>query len=321
MFSQRSAFGFALASSFVLLGVGWILVNFLPRRLASPKIRVLAMSESGRQMAAGTAEGAIRIWDLKERNQALRLESSPGTLNDLRFTADERFLAIANRNLTLVQLEATRSKIEIVADESNYGSVRFSPDGNSILTINGKGAILLVDLRSKSVAEKHCCSTIWGDVDFGLDGSLALWAGHWPGVLDLHSGRLLGRLTATPEVMTFGPVFIDRFKNSIFMGSQDGRVYQWDLGTRKLLRTSPAQAGYIRTISPLGRSGYIAFASDSGPVKLWNPETGNSRTVPDALTTRNLIFDGNRNLTAIGTAKGEVEFWDLLPGRMIEKLQ
>ena len=272
-------------------------------------------------MAAGTAEGAIRIWDLKERNRSLRFKSSPGTLNDLRFTADEQLLAIANRNLTLVHVEGMKSKIEIFADESNYGSVRFSPDGKFILTINGKGAILIVDRIAKSITKKHCCSTIWGDVDFGLDGRLAIWAGHWPGVLDLHSGRLLGRLTAAPEVMTFGPVLIDRSMNCIFMGSQDGRVYQWDLGTRKLLRTSPAQAGYVRTISPIGGSGYIAYAADSGPVKLWNPESGNSRTVPAALTTSNLIFDETRNLMAFGTAKGEVEFWDLLSGRMIEKLQ
>ena len=310
-----------IAACVVLLAAAlWLVVGVSPQRAASPRLTVLALSPSGNLLAGGSVGGAIRIWDLRKPGHPREISQTTGNLNDLRFDPHERILAIANRNITFVPLAGDKAPQTIRDDEANYGSVRFSLDGRSLLTINGEGAVLVIDI-STGVAERgHCCTSIWGEVDFSPDDKLVLWAGHWPGVWDLRLRSLVGRFTANREIMTFGPIASDSKRGLVYMGSQDGRVYQWDLQSRQLLRTSPPLSGYVRTIVLVGNSGWIAYAAGGGPVYLWNPRSGARRHLPAARTTSNLVFDESNDRIALGTESGHVEFWDLTNDRLLERL-
>jgi WD40 repeat protein len=307
---------FAAAGAVLLASVLLVLVVWSPRREMSRRLRVLALSSDGRWIAGGTSQGDIRIWDLKSETLCGKALESTGALNDLRFSRNGEHLAIANKNLTIVQLPHGGNPRAVRADHANYGSVRFSPDDRSLLTIDGKGAVMTIDLSTGAITPGHCCSSIWGEVDYSPNGTQVVWAGHWPGVWDLRSGAMIGRLTETREFMTFGPIAIEPGGDTIYMGNQDGRVYQWNLETRRFLRRSQPQSGYVQTISVLGRSGWVAYAAEGGAVHLWRPETGATGIVAAARTTSNLVFDKSRNRTALGTEQGSVEFWDLIEGRL-----
>jgi WD40 repeat protein len=307
----------AAASAVLLAAVVGVFVSMSPHQEASRKIRVLALSSSGRWMAGGTPKGSIYIWDLQQSTSAAKIVESTGTLNDLRFSRDGEYLAIANKNIVLVPLSSGGEPRVVRADKANYGSVRFSSGSRSLLTINGQGSVILINLSTGLVSPVYCCSSIWGDVDFSPDETQLLWAGHWPGVWDLRSGALIGRLTKSREFMTFGPIATDPKQKLIYMGSQDGRVYEWSLETRKPLGKSPPQSGYVYTIAVLGTSGWVAYAAEDGPVHLWHPRTGANRIVQAARTTSNLVFDESRNQTTLGTESGYVEFWDLVAGRLL----
>jgi WD40 repeat protein len=310
---------FAAVFAALLLGFLSVLVVQSPPKEKNPSVRVLAVSSTGKWTAGGTSDGTIRIWNLKDAPPTSKTLESTGKLNDLRFSGADKYLAVANQDITLVSLQSGDAQRAVRDDHANYGVVRFSADERSLLTVNGKGAIIAIDLTTGAVRPGHCCTSIWGEVDFTPDGSRVVWAGHWPGLWDLRSGTLAGRLTEGRQFMTFGPIAWDA-GGTVFMGSQDGRVYQWDLETRKLLRTSPPQPGYVHSIAVLGNGGWIAYAGESGPVHLWHPQTGASRTVQAARTTSNLVFDGSRNRAALGTASGTVEFWDLVEGRVLNTL-
>jgi WD40 repeat protein len=270
-------------------------------------------------VAGGTASGGVYLRRLDQPTVAREIAHSSGSLNDLRFSPDERHLAVADRNLTLIPLAQADSAVRLRTDEANYGTVRFTADGGALLTVNGRGAISYVDLRTGAVQPGHCCTSIWGEVAFSPDEKSVLWAGHWPGVWDLRSGTVTGRFTAERQFLTFGPIAIDPTHGSVYMGSQDGRVFQWNLQSRRLLATSPPRPGYVRTIAVLGKSGWIAYAAaDGGPVHLWNPSTGESRTISAALPTSNLVFDEVQSRTLLGTESGQVEFWDLPRGRLLD---
>ena len=93
-------------------------------------------------------------------------------------------------------------------DHANYGAVRFSSDGRSLLTINGVGAILTIDLATGSCPARPL-------LQLNLATSISLQMaiassglGTGPGFSDLRSGALAGRLTENRQVMTFWP---DRF--------------------------------------------------------------------------------------------------------------
>lgn len=311
---------FAVACALLLAAILGVLVSMSPHQEIPRKLRVLALSPSGRWVAGGTPRGSVRVWDLQEGTSPARTIESTGPHNDLRFSRDGEYLAIANRQITLVPLSSQGEPRAVRADQANYGSVRFSADGRSLLTVNGNGSVLLIQLSTGVVSPVYCCTSIWGDVEFSPDETRVLWAGHWPGVWDLRAKALSGRLTDTREFMAFGPIAIDAAHELIHMGSQDGRVYEWNMATRKLLATSPPQSGYVFTIAVLGTSGWVAFAAEGGPVHLWHPGTGVNRIVSAARTTSNIVFDGSRGRTALGTESGRVEFWDLVGGRLLSVL-
>jgi WD40 repeat protein len=203
-------------------------------------------------------------------------------------------------------------------DAANYGSVRFIPGERRILTIDGKGAVLTVDVDTGRATPAYCCSSIWGDVELFDQGRQAVWAGHWPGIWDFPANRLVGRLTAQREFMTFGPIAIDAAEEQVFLGSQDGHVYRWSLKTRELLSKSSPLPDYVMTVSVLGTSGWIAYASRPGVVRLWNPRAGAHRIVPAARASSNIAFDQRRGLSAFGTELGTIEYWDLPNGRLVD---
>lgn len=78
-------------------------------------------------------------------------------------------------------------------------------------------------------------------------------------------------------------------------------------------------AGYVMTVSVLGASGWIAYASQPGIVHLWNPKAGLHRIVDAARPTSNVVFDQQRGLAAFGTESGGIEFWDLQEGRLVDR--
>ncbi len=231
-----------------------------------------------------------------------------GTLNDLRFPADGRWLGIADRELRLVELAGV-GRTEVLRAEGNHGVIRFSGDARSILTIDGKGRVLLIDRASRKEQVVHCCSSIWGDVEFGPGETSVIWAGHWPGLAGLRAPGEVERLTREREEMTFGPIAVDAARDRVFLGSQDGRVHQWRWSTRERLASSPGLSGYVRTVSLAGDSGWIGYSAEDGPVHLWNPETREHRVLEQARATSNLVWVRARESMAWGTELGHVETW------------
>ena len=308
-----------VATTTVLLATAvWIAITRSERQQETQRITSVALSTTGRFLAAGTPGGRVYIWD-RGRARILRMVTSDGVLNALTFSPDERWLAIADGNLTLVSNQESGGSQALRDDDANYGTARFTRDGQKILVVTGKGVIEVVDIATRKTDFRACCSTIYGDVAFSSDDALIFNAGHQPSIWDVRSGRLLSRLTKSRELYTFGPVALDLQRRSVYMGSQDGRIYAWDLNTKQLRTRSPAQPGigdYVNTIAVLGTTGWIAHAGFGGRVWLWNPDTGESREMQDTQTTSNLLFDLSSNLLLVGTNEGTVESWDPVAGTL-----
>ncbi|MDX2178952.1 MAG: hypothetical protein SFV18_05105 [Bryobacteraceae bacterium] len=280
---------------------------------------MIAIGIDGRYIALGGHHSGVRVFDLGNLALVKRAKRT-GSLNDLQFGLDSDTLAIADSNLSVVSISGRFPDRRIRSDEANYGSIRFGANDRLLLTVNGKGAVLVIDLDSLAARRLHCCTSIWGDVALTKDNTRVLWAGHWPGMVDLKSGALLGRLTPERENMTFGPISLGAGE-SVYLGSQDGRVYGWNLATKTLESKSPPQPGYVRTIAALGQTGWLAFADEEGQVRLWNPVTGEVRGVNGAATTTNLVYQASRGLTVFGALNGRVQFWDLLEERLVDEIQ
>jgi WD40 repeat protein len=296
----------------------WITVAKWSGRPVERKISVIALSRSGKLLASGTSSGRITIWTPRGESAHRQLEFARGPLNDLAFSPDERFLAIAGTDLEIAALHKSDVRRLVRSDARNYGTVRFSRDGKNLLVVTGTGLIERIDADSGATRVTICCSTIYGEVAFTPDEQAIVNAGHWPGIWDVNSGGRIGLLTPNRESFTFRPIGFDPVQGSILMGSQDGRVYVWDLATRERLTVSAPQSAYVDTLA-VSSTGWVAYAGFGAMLRLWNPRTGEQRSFPHARPTSNVLFeDGARIL--FGTADGHMESWNMT-GQLVRTLR
>ncbi len=225
-------------------------------------------------------------------------------------------LAIASRDLGIYALEQSAGPRFLRSDERNYGTVRFSRDGQTVLVITGTGMIETIDTHSGATRLRVCCSTIYGEVTFTPDGQAIANAGHWPSLWDAHSGQLIAQLTRNRQFYTFRPIAFDGSRGTMLMGSQDGRVYAWDLTTRQLVAISAPQSEYVDTLT-VSTTGWVVYAGLGKMLRLWNPQTGQERSFPAARPTSNLILGLDGTSIIFGTADGGIEFWDVGTGQRL----
>lgn len=283
----------------------WMFLAAPRNRPVDRRISNVAWSGTGGWIAAGAAQGPITISNGRPGTATWQVNLRRGPLNDLQFSPDERLLAVAGKDLVLYPLEPAAAPRFLRSDGRNYGTVRFSHDGETVLVVTGAGAIELLDARSGATRLSICCSTIYGEVAFTPDERSIANAGHWPGIWDARTGKLIARLTKDRQFHTFGPIAFDQAQGAILMGSQDGRVYCWDLTTRQLIAMSPAHPEYVNTIA-VSSTGLVAYAGFGGTVRLWNPRTGQERSLTAAHPTSNLVLASDGDTIMFGTADGEL---------------
>lgn len=273
-------------------------------------IAYVAVSRSGRWVAAGTRAGAITICDRSRSDFCRSAGAGDGVLNDLQFSPDERLLAIADANLRLLAIDPAEASFVLRGDRQNYGTVRFNKAGTELLTITGRAEIHVIDLKSRVSIVTICCSSIYGEVAFGPNDDSIFNAGHWPGAWDKH-GHLLRHLTRDRQEPTFGPIAINGELQTAFMGSQDGRVYAWSLQNYVLLRRSDPGDEYVNTIAILNSIRKIAYCGFGKTFKLWDLESGKVSQFGELRPTSNLSALADGRSVLFGTANGTIETWNL----------
>jgi WD40 repeat protein len=288
----------------------WIVFIGWKNPPADRRVSNVALSASGRWLAAATAQGKITVWDQTRPDAPRQFAFPHGSLNDLRFSPNEHVLAIAAEDLGIYDLAKSIGPRLVRSDHEHYGSVRFSRDGLTLLVISAASLIETIDTQSGALRLKICCDSYYGEVVFTPDGHTIANAGHWPRLWDTGSGRLVAPLTANREIATLRPIAFDASRNAILMGSQDGRVYAWDLETRQRIAVSPPQPAYVDTLA-VSTNGWVIFAGFGNDVQLWNSDTGQKRSLPTARPTSNLVLGPDGTSIVFGTANGSIESWDV----------
>jgi WD40 repeat protein len=112
------------SSSVVFICI-WLISLALRDLPVERRISNVTLSRTGKWLAAGTWQGVITIWDQANDTSPRRVASSRGPLNDLQFSAGERLLAIAGRDLGLYDLEGSAAPRLLRSDGRNYGTSHF----------------------------------------------------------------------------------------------------------------------------------------------------------------------------------------------------
>jgi WD40 repeat protein len=251
---------------------------------AGGTVTAVGWSPDGRRLAAGAADGTVRITDVPPTAaEPIVLAGHDGEVWDVAFSPDGRQVATASADGT-VRVYDSGSGRQVALLEAHGGpvyAVAFSPDGTRLATASRDRTVRLWEpgsWREEAVLAGHA-GTVYGAA---FDGG--------------------GRLLAT--------------------ASQDGTVRIWDVATGRTQAVLEGHGDRVFGVafSPDGRR--VASGSADGTARVWDAASGASIAIcrhPFRVNAVAFVEDGERIATASGD--GLLRVWDAAAGREAVRLR
>jgi WD40 repeat protein len=312
---------------------------------APGKVRALAVSPDGKDLASGGTDKDITLWNPETGKKIERsFKGHKGTISGLAFSPDGKYLASASYDNTARLWEVKTGKVLQTLDkhDDHVQKVAFSPDGQLLATSSRDTTVRLwkVDFDSKKVdsegkrlpasllhvlrGHKNTVFSV-GFVEKGRylvsasrDRTLRLW--------DTETGvtmRVLQGHTASVSGIAI-------LKKHIYSASNDGLVMRWNYNLPyqyevNLPNKSEEQA-YSTAIAPDGNSVAVGFAD--GTLRLyalqksrskpryewkqgykWEPEWSKKYKEAHGNSIPNITFNPKGTLLASASFDGTVKLW------------
>jgi WD40 repeat protein len=317
-------------------------------------VQTLSFSPDGRTLASGSAESAVRLWDVatgkplcstgghQERVTAVAYSPDGGTI----------FTGAWDRTVRLWDAASGKERATLtVGTEAEEDRAQFRETTVSHLTLSPDGKLLAVVRADESVrfwelpAGKEARSLRGSCVAFSPDGRLIACGGRGDQAGDLNAGviRLYERATGRPVRELRGhktPVAAVVFtpdgktllsRGTVFFGMRTGEpgesetefLRAWDVATGEQRRTFPGAALVASlTLSPDGRT--LATNADGGTtVVLLETATGGRRAELRGHTETifRVAFASDGRTLASGSMDGTIRLWDLPSGKEVGRLE
>ncbi len=131
-----------------------------PRVVGVRPVRSVAISRDGRYLAAGTAGGAIELWDLRRPDEPpVELLGHTAWVEDLEFHPARNVLASASSDASLRLWDADRPQAPPLVLEGHtfwVWAVVFNPGGERLISGSGDRTLRIWPTSSDTLAEEIC---------------------------------------------------------------------------------------------------------------------------------------------------------------------
>lgn len=128
-----------------------------PKRDTEPKVLAtqedvffdVAFRPDGKQLAASGADGSVRVFDLPEGAERLKISGHSDWVTALCYSPDGKLIATASRDKTAKVFDAKTGNLvtNYSGHDAPVRAVAFAPDGTSVITVGG-GRIHLWNVQS-----------------------------------------------------------------------------------------------------------------------------------------------------------------------------
>lgn len=122
----------------------------------SKGVTAIAIRKDGKQIASGSADGAMRIWDLTTIDHHKALGEAGDSLWIVAYSPDGKKLAAAGSDKTIRVYNAETYKLEATLSgaKSPITSLAFFPDSNKLASAGGDMVVVIWDVAKGSVVKE-----------------------------------------------------------------------------------------------------------------------------------------------------------------------
>ena len=293
----------------------------------------VSLSRGGQRLVTASITGQIMVWDVATGQIVRALEADASIGEAAVVSPDGRRAVSADRDGTLIGWDLETGE-QLWKQGDHERAIAVHPDGSAILTSSADGTVLLRDAGTgRRMAHLEGARGRVDAAAVSLDGRRAL-TGDGDGaviVWDLEGKRLLARfeidrspdgirrgitalgLTPDARVAAIAAGYDGREAVDYLGPDQEGRLFLWDLGARRVVRHLRGHTGNVNAIAFSGDGSRLLSGSSDKTLKLWDVDTGRClRTLTGharEVTSVGLTRDGR--LAASGGWDANAILWDL----------
>lgn len=282
---------------------------FLNRRTQTAEI--VCMAVDGNHIAAGLKDATVV--ELSYTSGAFREDRripqcSGSMINSLYFTPKHE-LVCSGEKLRIHPENGAVREISVTSDVSGgaFGSV--AEFQGMLAAITAKETILLFDSQGKMVKQIGEHTALYSDLRTSPDGNFLVASGHAPHVW----ASALIPTELKHAYYTFGPIAFG--SGRLYIGNQDGCVYQWQTSNWQELPRVCVQEGTVSQLAVQSDGRHLAVAANA--VYVANEEGKKSESRIDRNAHAGLAYiDTTKLLTASGS---HLEVWDCASGECVRQ--
>jgi DNA-binding beta-propeller fold protein YncE len=288
------------------------------------KPRAVAFSADGAQIATGSDDRGVRVWDAATGALLAVFKEHTGEVASVVFSPNGKLLASGAKDSTIRVWDLGKGVItRVFSDHTNdVNSVAFSPDNKRLASGSQDNTVRLFDLVAGQLLRTLDDHTLYvTGVAFSPDGK-QLASSSWDNSVRLWDMKIASADTPPKVLSKVFKDHTDRVTTVAFAaqgkllgsGSWDNTVRLWDPATGAVKQVLKGHAQWVTSVSFSPDGKQVATGSWDTTVRIWDTSTGASLQVLKEIADRATLAAFSPDGTSIAAASPDrtVRMW--VPG-------